>query len=487
MAQSLHNPNAPDERKTQLEDLMAKATLKYSTKDYIAAADLYSQATELQSEINGEMSSQNADVLYAYGRCLYHVAVRKSDVLGSKVAGGKQDSATKTPDPTMKHKYQDIESSNSQSDSTEARKEPVRDSLQDDNSVPQKQEAENQNKPYFQFTGDENFDDSDAEADEEGADEDDEGVDEEDDFANAFEVLDLARVLLLKRLDELSSNGTEDEEQSHLSLIQLKERLADTYDLQAEISLEGERFPSAVEDLKASLELKKELFPNESSLIAEAHYKLSLALEFSSVMEQKNETGEAEHAEIAHYDKALREEAAKEMEAAIASCKMRIDKEETGSDARLAENGRSNDKAKLSTVTQQNINDVKDMVKDMEQRLVELRQPPISVSGPSGIDVMSEDNPLSGILSSMLGESAISQQAKLEEASKGAKDLTELVVKRKKTGTEAHHSTQETNSPRTGDKKKFDFVEAEAEAGTGKKPKVAEEDGEQIFGTKDTL
>lgn len=369
MAQSSHNSNAPDERKTQLEDLMAKATLKYSTKDFIAAADLYSQATELQSEINGEMSSQNADVLYAYGRCLYHVAVRKSDVLGSKVAGGKQDSATKTPDPIVRHNHRDSKPPESQSDLTEARKEPVRDSPQDNNSAPQEPEADNQNKPYFQFTGDENFDDSDAEGDVEGADEDGEGADEEDDFANAFEVLDLARVLLLKRLDEFSSNGTKDEQQSLLSLAQLKERLADTYDLQAEISLEGERFPSAVEDLKASLGLKKELFPSESSLIAEAHYKLSLALEFSSVMEQKNEAGGADHAGVAHYDKTMREEAAKEMEAAIASCKMRINKEEAGLGAGLAENGKSNDEPKLSTATQQEIDDVKDMVKDMEQRV----------------------------------------------------------------------------------------------------------------------
>lgn len=98
---------------------------------------------------------------------------------------------------------------------------------------------------------------------------------------------------------------------------------------------------------------------------------------------------------------------------------------------------------------------------------------------------MSGDNPLGGILSSMLGESATSQQAKLEEASKGAKDLTELVIKRKKAGTETHHPTQEADSPRTGDKKKLEFVEEVAEAGTDKKTKFAE-DGEQTFDTKDT-
>ncbi len=79
----------------QLDDLKARATLKYSIKDYDAAAELYSEATELQAELNGEMSSLNADLLYMYGRCLFHVAVKNSDVLGLKVAGEKGDDGTK--------------------------------------------------------------------------------------------------------------------------------------------------------------------------------------------------------------------------------------------------------------------------------------------------------------------------------------------------------------------------------------------------------
>lgn len=80
-----------------LDGLIAKATAKYAVKDYSAAAELYSQATELQAELNGEMSVQNADLLYLYGRCLYHVAVQNSDVLGTKVAGeGKRREAEKT-------------------------------------------------------------------------------------------------------------------------------------------------------------------------------------------------------------------------------------------------------------------------------------------------------------------------------------------------------------------------------------------------------
>lgn len=218
-------------------------------------------------------------------------------------------------------------------------------------------------KPLFQFTGDENFDDSGDEEDGGGDAQDGGDEDEDDDFGNAYEVLDLARVLLRKRLEEAQTDEGKGTMQSPI-VKQLKERLADTHDLQAEISLEGERFPNAVVDLKAALELKQELFPPENSLIAEAHYKLSLALEFSSVTQQSNENGEAVDGGEATVDESMREEAAKEMEAAITSCKLRIQKEEKNLANTSAET--KSDKPK---VTQADIDNVKDMVSDMEQRV----------------------------------------------------------------------------------------------------------------------
>ena len=221
-------------------------------------------------------------------------------------------------------------------------------------------------KPFFQFTGDENFDDSGDDEIDAGDDaQHGEGEDEDDDFGNAYEVLDLARVLLLKRLEEAQANEGKGKGTTQSPIVtQIKERLADTHDLQAEISLEGERFPNAVVDLRAALELKEELFPQESSLIAEAHYKLSLALEFSSVTQPTNENGEAIDGGEATIDEMMREDAAKEMEAAIASCKLRIQKEEVNLGALPA--GSNPDKPKI---TQADIDEVKEMVLDMEQRV----------------------------------------------------------------------------------------------------------------------
>ncbi|KAI4223248.1 MAG: hypothetical protein L6R36_005567 [Xanthoria steineri] len=467
-------------RQSELDDLIAQATLKYSVKDYDAAAELYSQATELQANLRGEMAAGNADLLYAYGRCLFHAAVRSSDVLGSKVAGEKQQGGSHTT-PKTKRKDDRVTPNVSTDVNTGVSEDAVAPNGESKESITSGGDNKTQDgKPYFQFTGDENFDTSEDEADAQqpGGEAEDEAEEEEDDFANAFEVLDLARLLLLKRLQEEDANEhgkSQMEKDPSDTVRQLQERLADTYDLQAEISLEGERFSNAVVDLRAALELKTKLFPEESSLLAEAHYKLSLALEFSSVTQEKTEGGTADTEKEAFVDEGMREEAAKEMEAAIASCKLRISKEEAvlrtqGSTDEVLNGGPAKEKIK-----KHDIDEVKEMVADMEQRLIELRQPPVSMNDPSKPDHDDGLTPLGGILGSILGESPAAQTLRLDEASKGAKDLSNL-VKRKKPTAETTTPTlgEEDVLKANGSKRKVEFVEEVVEVGTGKKARLSD-------------
>ncbi|KAI4156092.1 MAG: hypothetical protein LQ341_000067 [Variospora aurantia] len=467
-------------RQAELEKLVAQATSKYSVKDYDAAAELYSQATELQAEVNGEMAAENAELLYAYGRCLYHAAVRNSDVLGPRVAGATHE--TREEDmPKAPNKKEDPVPNNRPAH--EGPGVAGDDAVQHGGHEERWAQVDNAQgqvgKPYFQFTGDENFDDTDDEA---HAQEPDggtgEGVEEEDDFANAFEVLDLARVLLLKQLGEekekKQDNGYIDKNHQN-SIRRLKERLADTHDLQAEISLESEKFPCAVDDLRAALDLKMRLFPEESSLIAEAHYKLSLALEFSSMTQPKDEDGEGPPQADVQVDEAMREEAAKEMESAIRSCKLRVSREEA---ALLAEAsvGIDHDEEALGTgrkIAQGDVDDVKEMVADMEQRLAELRRSPVSIKDPSVSTNGDGAVPSGGFLGSILGESPATQREKLTEASRGAKDLSNL-VKRKKLSIDVVSELAENDSTKDGSKRKVEFVEEVVEVGTGKKAKLSD-------------
>lgn len=339
---------SPQELRSRLEDLKTQAAAKDAVKDYNAAAELYSEATELQAEVNGEMSVDNADLLYAYGKALYNVAVSKSDVLGTKVAGETAPDSKNAPQSERASSAGIIGDAIARS-ATERRADTT------------KEEKPETNKPFFQFTGDENFDDSDSDDDENEPAQEDE---EDDDFANAFEVLDLTRVLLLRKLEETQANKAEDQQTPDIQtqIKDIKERLADTYDLQAEISLEGEKFPHAVDDLRAALALKQELHPKDNPSLAECHYKLSLALEFSSVTAQKDGEEQAADDKPAAIDEDMRAEAAKHMEAAVESCKLRISNEE----ARL-KNGEIGEEG--IPAAKKNIANVKEIVTDMEQRV----------------------------------------------------------------------------------------------------------------------
>ena len=358
-----------DETRAQLASLKASATQQYSLKNYSAAAEFYSEATELQANLHGEMSPENADLLYAYGRCLYHVAVSQSDVLGGKVASGEE--------PKKKKRKTQASGSTGKGDALKSGEEKTVEEVvetiveETDGMEASKAGKEATNKPFFQITGDENWTDSEDE-DEDAEDAQNGEEEEDDDFAIAYEILDVARVLLGRKLEALEQETQQSAGKGKGKAIQdenlspesrtIMERLADTHDLQAEISLENERFMDAVTDSRSALEFKKRLFPQESSLVAEAHFKLSLALEFASVttVQADGEAATEGHEQAAQVDEAARQEAAEEMEAAIASCKLRVTKEK----AAIAEleGDQKNDK-------QKSIKDVEEMITDMEQRV----------------------------------------------------------------------------------------------------------------------
>jgi HAT1-interacting factor 1 len=153
----------------------------------------------------------------------------------------------------------------------------------------------------------------------------------------------------------------------------VKERLADTHDALSEISLENERFvcfeqlpiqrwparyPNAIEDGRTSLKYKLELYPEESEVIAEAHYKLSLSLEFASITTAAEDGTTTERKEI---DQGLRDEAVQEMELAIKSFKLKLQNKEV----EMVENANPEENAVAKT----EIAEMKELISDMEQRV----------------------------------------------------------------------------------------------------------------------
>uniref|UniRef100_A0A093W3R6 NASP-related protein sim3 n=1 Tax=Talaromyces marneffei PM1 TaxID=1077442 RepID=A0A093W3R6_TALMA len=413
------------ELQTRLDNLVTRAAAKDAVKDYNAAAELYSQATEIQAQINGEMSVENADLLYAYGKSLYNVGVSKSDVLGSKIAGGE---TSQEPEPTAKKLKEPSSAGLIQATISSSTAQKSLDSNKATESTNQ----------LFQFTGDENFADTDSEEEGEGAQAEEE-EEEDDDFANAFEVLDLARILLLKKLEDVEQKSNDNGKSTDIppEVRKIQERLADIYDLQAEISLEGESFVNAVSDLRAALELKEALFSFDDPSVSECHYKLSLALEFASVSQPDEENGEGKPTVV---DLPMREQSAKHMQSAIESCKLRLAQEE-----KKLETGGIEGEDKINAAKRR-IANVKEIVTDMEQRLVDLRRTPESVNAPS--EDANAIEALNGVLGQLIGKSAAEKAATLDQVSKQANDLSSLVRKKTQPGSSgAKRQLESTEEP----------------------------------------
>ena len=106
----------------------------------------------------------------------------------------------------------------------------------------------------------------------------------------------------------------------------------------------------------------------------------------------------------------------------------------------------------------------------MNLKLAELRQTPVSLSNPNGLETLESSNPLSGILGSILGESPAAQAARLENASKDARDLTSLVKKKRSAHNERPRSFG-SGAGQTNGKRKGEFAEKIEEVGIGKRAK----------------
>ncbi|KAH7011961.1 hypothetical protein EDB80DRAFT_876587 [Ilyonectria destructans] len=422
-------------RKVTLADLCAKGTTLYAQRSYEEATEIFSRASVLQAEINGETAPENAEILFHYGRSLFRVGQSKSDVLGGPAASDNKKKANRDSKP----------------------KKPEAAKAKQDGVAEGKEEAPKSDtdakKPLFQFIGDENFDELDED---EGADGDEE-EEEDDDLATAFEILDLARVCYLKRLEQLdqeeqADKGKEVSEGDSPTAKHIKERLADTHDALSEISLENERYPNAIEDGRISLKYKLELYPEESEIIAEAHFKLSLALEFASVTTAGDDGSNAKREEM---DQSLRDEAVTEMELAIKSSKLKLQNKEV----ELATMASPED----NEFARKSILEMKEVIGDMEQRLVDLRNDPIDTKGLLGDDA----NPLGGIFGAAVGQSATETKARVEEAKKTATDLSGLVRKKNKEATPVP-APAATESETNGKRK----AEDSAEDSAAKKTKV---------------
>ena len=165
--------------KVSLADLTARGTAHYAHKNYDDAAEVFAQAAEMQAEMHGEMSPDNAEILFLYGRALFKVGQSKSDVLGGKAPAtgtGAAPAEKKGAAPKKKAKKDPAaaaaaapalaavaEAAEGTAGGEGALAAAAAGKAGEKSAEVEKGDESGEKKPLFQFTGDENFDESDEE------------------------------------------------------------------------------------------------------------------------------------------------------------------------------------------------------------------------------------------------------------------------------------------------------------------------------------
>ncbi|EIW79098.1 hypothetical protein CONPUDRAFT_91410 [Coniophora puteana RWD-64-598 SS2] len=221
------------EQPTTVEGALEQARRAFALRRYEQAVEHYAMALEIATKKHGEDAPEMADLYFSYGKALLENAIVQSQVLG-KDEPQNEEAEEKGANGAFL----------SFSGDAEEEGDPAVDLFANAAKAEEEEEEE----------------DGEGEGEEEGGD-----GEPEDDFNAAWEVLELARAIY--------DRGKEDDG------VTLK--LADTYIALGDVSLETEKFDQAITDYEEGLKIKLELLPVSSRQIAEAHYKLTLALDLT--------------------------------------------------------------------------------------------------------------------------------------------------------------------------------------------------------------
>ena len=281
---------------SEVQTLIAEGSKLYAAKDFDGASEKYSEACE---KFQKKQGSDDADLLFLYGRSLFQCAVSRSEVLGGGT--GVDDEGEKSSDGEDEEVRNDKD--------FELYEEAP---LAEEEDEGESKEEGNENKERGK-EDEESAHEPSVEEEKESEDQE-QNEQEQNDFEIAWEILDTTASLLEEKakVTEEKAIGLKepflekDSSETKNEYVLTLKKLSETYDLLGEVSLEAENFAQAAVDLEKCLELRKKVFnPDCSSLISESHYKLSLALEFCVE------------------DPGLKEKAAEQMKLAIDTVKKR--------------------------------------------------------------------------------------------------------------------------------------------------------------------
>lgn len=253
------------------EELLAVGRRHLAVRDYHAATESLAKACEMLAKTHGDTADECAEAYLWYGKALLGLSREESGVLGSGIPGDNEDDDN------------DDENDENGDEESKEKGEVANDENVDEskeqgeiaNEKVKKNEAESTTKEEEPTSS--TAKESDEKPGSSNDDQNDDSVlnlENEDDVDNlqlAWEMLELSRSILQKRVADSGSAG--------------RALLADAHLALGEVALESETYDKAVLDMVSCLEIQKDLYGSDDRRIAETHYQIGLANSLASNFE----------------------------------------------------------------------------------------------------------------------------------------------------------------------------------------------------------
>lgn len=218
------------------DELVTQGIRAYFIRNYPAAVQALSLASQMLTAEHGDKHDSLADVYFYYGKALLELSREEAEPLGDAVA--------KTIEDDSDSEEAEVPEEEAEGDTPEEAK-TVNGEVK--NGEPSSSSAEQKSEDVSS---------------------DESGEEEPSDLQLAWEVLELAKIIYEKRGEDGKKNLAE-------ALIAL-----------GEISLESENFEYGIDDIKNGLEIMASLPDKNERALAQTHYKLGIAFSTNSQIEE---------------------------------------------------------------------------------------------------------------------------------------------------------------------------------------------------------
>jgi len=236
--------------------------------DVTEAVSTLALACELLAKQFGETNVECAEAYFFYGKALLELSRLESGVLGNALNGvpeggdSADDSQVEDPEKMTEDERTEVESKVKEAldfnyQTCEIEVEKAEEEAEDMDEEGDSQDGEEAMEEAFEPVHDEKKEDSIPVSTD----------DEPGTLQQAWEMLELAKIIYTKEMDAVSQDKK----------VEFEKRLCETFLHLGEVSLESENYDQAIEDMTVCLQKRQASLPADSRSIAETHYQLGVA------------------------------------------------------------------------------------------------------------------------------------------------------------------------------------------------------------------